>query len=85
MVVIIIVVICAYAQKRRDNRKISEQNAQIMESNEELTVLNEAISRQNREIVDSISYAQRIQSAMLPPESYLNELLDEISISMFSL
>jgi serine phosphatase RsbU (regulator of sigma subunit) len=77
VVLIIIVVIYAYVQKRRDNRKIKEQNAQILEANEELTVLNEAISKQNSEIVDSISYAQRIQSAMMPPEGYFNELLDE--------
>jgi len=80
VVLIIIVVIYAYVQKRRDNRKITEQNAQILEANEELKVLNEAISLQNNEIVDSISYAQRIQSAMLPPESYLNELLEEVFI-----
>jgi len=77
VVLIIIVVIYAYVQKRRDNRKIKEQNAQILEANEELIVLNEAISKQNSEIVDSISYAQRIQSAMMPPEGYFNELLDE--------
>ena len=94
----ILVMIYAYVQKRRDNRKISEQNAQILdaneeltvlneaisdqntqilEANEELTVLNEAISKQKNEIVDSINYAQRIQSAMLPPDTYFKELLDE--------
>lgn len=77
VVLIIIVVIYAYVQKRRDNRKIKEQNTQILEANEELIVLNEAISKQNSEIVDSISYAQRIQTAMMPPEGYFNELLDE--------
>jgi len=77
VVLIIIVVIYANVQKRKDNRKIKEQNAQILEANEELIVLNEAISKQNSEIVDSISYAQRIQSAMMPPEGYFNELLDE--------
>lgn len=80
VVVIIIVVVFAYVQKRRDNQKIKEQNSQITEANEELTVLNEAISRQNSEIMDSISYAQRIQSAMMPPVAYFNELLDEAFI-----
>jgi serine phosphatase RsbU (regulator of sigma subunit) len=51
-----------------------------LQANEELTVLNEAISKQNSEIRDSISYAQRIQSAMMPPEGYFNELLDEAFI-----
>ena len=59
------------------NKAISEQNEQILEVNEELTVLNEAISEQKNEIVDSINYAKRIQSAMLPPETYISELLNE--------
>ncbi len=80
VVMIIIVVVFAYVQKRRDNQKIKEQNSQIREANEELTVLNEAISKQNSEIMDSISYAQRIQSAMMPPVAYFNELLDEAFI-----
>ncbi len=80
VLLIIIIVIYAYVQKRNDMQKIREQNAQILESNEELKVLNEAISKQNNEIVDSISYAQRIQSAMMPPESYFHELLDEVFI-----
>jgi len=79
-ILVIAVVVYAYIQKRRDNQKIWDQNAQIREANEELTTLNEAISRQNREIMDSISYAQRIQSAMMPPEGYFNELLDEAFI-----
>ncbi len=80
MVLVIFVIILAYVQKRRDNRKIMEKNEQILEANEELTVLNEAINKQNTEIMDSISYAQRIQTAMMPPEGYFNELLDEAFI-----
>jgi len=77
VILIIIVIIYAYVQKRKANKKIIEQNEQILEANEELIVLNEAISKQKNEIVDSINYAQRIQSAMLPPESYVTELLNE--------
>jgi serine phosphatase RsbU (regulator of sigma subunit) len=77
VILIIIVIVYAYVQKRKANKKIIEQNEQILETNEELIVLNEAISKQNIEIVDSINYAQRIQSAMLPPESYVTELLNE--------
>ncbi|MEA3461823.1 MAG: SpoIIE family protein phosphatase, partial [Bacteroidota bacterium] len=80
VVVIVIVIIYAYRQKRKDNKKIKEQNALIREANEELKVLNEAISKQNNEIIDSINYAQRIQAAMLPPEPLFNELLDEVFI-----
>jgi serine phosphatase RsbU (regulator of sigma subunit) len=89
--IIVLVMVRAYLQKKRANRKIMEQNELISEANEELLQLNEEIQaqkeeieaqrdhvfNQNREITDSISYAQRIQSTMLPPESYINELLNE--------
>ena len=77
VVFIVIVIVYAYVQKRKTNKKIVEQNEQILEANEELKVLNEAINKQNHEIIDSISYAERIQAAMLPPEAYITELLNE--------
>ncbi len=77
VVLIVIVIVYAYVQKRKANKKIVEQNDQILEANEELKVLNEAINKQNHEIIDSISYAERIQAAMLPPPTYITELLNE--------
>ncbi len=77
VLIIIIVIMFAYIQKRKDTKKIVEQYDKILEANEELITLNEAISKQNNEIVDSINYAQRIQAAMLPPDSYVSELLNE--------
>jgi serine phosphatase RsbU (regulator of sigma subunit)/tetratricopeptide (TPR) repeat protein len=77
VVLIVLVIVYAYIQKRKANKKIVEQNEQILEANEELKVLNEAINNQNHEIIDSINYAERIQSAMLPPETYITELLNE--------
>ena len=41
-----------------------------------LKQLNET-NNQKDEIVSSIQYAQRIQSAILPPETYITELLNE--------
>ena len=91
LVFIVFVVVQAYVQKRRANRRIMEKNELISEANEELQQLNEEILaqkeeietqrdhvfNQNKEITDSISYAERIQAAMLPPESYITELLNE--------
>jgi len=62
------------------NKAISKQNEQILESNEELTVLNEAINKQKNEILDSITYAKQIQAAMLPPEQYFHEILNDVFI-----
>jgi serine phosphatase RsbU (regulator of sigma subunit)/tetratricopeptide (TPR) repeat protein len=74
---IIVVIAMAYRQKKKDNKKIMEKNEQILEANEELKQLIETTSRQNDEIISSIVYAQKIQSAILPPEAYINELLNE--------
>ena len=91
IVIIICLVIYAYVQKRKDNKKIREQNEFILDANEELKQLNEEITtqkeeiesqrdhvmQQNQEITDSINYAQKIQSAILPPEAYITELLHD--------
>ena len=49
----------------------------ILKTNEELKQLNETTNRQKDEIIRSINYAQRMQSAILPPEAYMTELLDD--------
>jgi serine phosphatase RsbU (regulator of sigma subunit) len=92
--VIVFLIAYAYVQKRKDNKRINEKNTLISEANEELKQLNEEITvqkeeietqrdhlfNQNEAITASINYAQRIQSAMLPPETYIHELLDEVFI-----
>ncbi len=47
---------------------IRERTAEIVEQKEE-------IEEKNREITDSIHYASRIQSAVLPPGDYISEIL----------
>ena len=64
-------------QKQKDNKKITEQNEKIIKANEELKELNETTTRQRDEIITSILYAQRIQTAILPPETYINDILTE--------
>lgn len=77
VILIIIVVVYAYILKRKDNKKILEQNEKIIQANKELKELNETATIQKDEIISSINYAQRIQSAILPPETYITELLNE--------
>ena len=57
--------------------ELKERNDEILSANEELKQLNEIVSGQRDEIISSINYAQRIQSALLPPETYIRELLNE--------
>jgi serine phosphatase RsbU (regulator of sigma subunit) len=48
--------------------KVRERTAEIMQQKEE-------IEEQQRHITDSIHYAKRIQTAILPPDRYVNNLL----------
>ena len=61
----------------KQSMELKEQNSKIINANEELKLLNETTNTQKDEIISSILYAQRIQSAILPPEAYITELLNE--------
>ena len=58
--------------------ELKEKNDKIIRANEELKQLYEITSNQKEEIISSINYAQRMQTAILPPEAYITELLNEI-------
>jgi serine phosphatase RsbU (regulator of sigma subunit)/Tfp pilus assembly protein PilF len=53
-------VVVSLIQKSRDNKRIKEKN-------QEIEIHKAILSEKNNEILSSISYAQRIQDAILPP------------------
>jgi len=61
----------------KQSTELKEQNDKINKANEELKQLYEITNSQKDEIISSILYAQRIQSAVLPQEAYITELLNE--------
>lgn len=68
--VIALVMIRGYLRKQRANRMISKQKDQVSKQHE-------ALEEKNREIVDSITYAKRLQTAILPSKTVIeNELKD---------
>ncbi len=64
----LIVVYVAYSlnQKKKTNKLLNAQN-------EEISTKNDIIEEKNKDITDSINYAQRIQDAILPEESILKQ------------
>ena len=48
---------------------------QKKKANDEITVQKQEVEHKNKEILDSITYAERIQSAILPPMSLMKEKL----------
>ena len=48
---------------------------QKKKANDEITRQKQEVEHKNREVLDSITYAERIQSAILPPMALMNETL----------
>ena len=61
----------------KQSEELLKQNDKIIKANEELKQLYEITNNQKEEIISSINYAQRIQTAVLPPETYITELINE--------
>lgn len=59
------------------NEELQQQQEEIQTINDSLRAQNEEINSQREAITDSIQYASRIQKAILPPETYITELLHE--------
>lgn len=64
------VIYIGYRNKSKTNEIISEQKLQVEKQKEE-------IEEAHKEIKDSIVYAKRIQSAILPPNKLVKEYLDD--------
>lgn len=56
---------------------LEKQNLDVLRQKEEIEAQRDHLFIQKEEITDSLNYAKRIQSAMLPPERYISELLIE--------
>lgn len=59
------------------NQALSSSNKALEESNKIIHAQKEALEEKNRDILDSITYAKRIQEALLPPADKWQALLPE--------
>ena len=67
---VILVVLNSLSVKKRDNRILREQKEEIRQQKE-------IVEQQKTSITDSIHYAKRIQSAMLPPFEAVNSIIPD--------
>lgn len=63
---LLLLAVKGYRQKQKDNHEIASQKLEV-ERQKHL------VDEKNKEILDSISYAKRLQEAILPPASFVNE------------
>ena len=59
------------------NVELSEQGEELKLQNEEITIQRDKINSQHKAITDSIEYAKRIQTAVLPRSAYIDEILPD--------
>jgi serine phosphatase RsbU (regulator of sigma subunit)/ligand-binding sensor domain-containing protein len=59
---------------RRLRQIIRERTAEVVRQKEEIQVQKEEIEQKNNDILDSIQYAKKIQTALLPPEEDIGKL-----------
>jgi len=79
-VVILFFSVILYRQfkaKKEANKKLEEQNVQIKIQKEEIEKQRDLANQQKKDITDSIEYAKRIQTALLPPLSFIRRSLPE--------
>ncbi|MCK4661320.1 MAG: tetratricopeptide repeat protein [Bacteroidales bacterium] len=79
-----LVVLYSYRQKKKANILLAKQNDEILQQKEEITtqrdeivIQRDTITIQKEEITDSIKYAKRIQTAVLPDENTVKQVLSE--------
>ncbi len=77
---ITLLILWQFRQKRRANKLLKEQNEQIEKQKNEIENQRDLAQKQKQKITDSIEYAQRIQSAILPPDAILKNSLDDYFI-----
>lgn len=77
IVVILGFIFRGFVVKKKANAQLTKQNQIISGKNEQLHHAYEQIEEKNNEILDSIRYAKRIQSAILPAKSKMTDLFPD--------
>ncbi|HEY1039394.1 MAG TPA: SpoIIE family protein phosphatase, partial [Bacteroidia bacterium] len=75
MVLVAAVSFRAYRNKRRSNIIISRQKLEVEREKQIVEDQKHIIAEKNKEIVDSINYAKRLQDAILPPAEFIDKVL----------
>ena len=66
---------------KKENRileeKVNERTIEVVKQKEEIEKQRDLIKSANKDITDSIKYASKIQAAVIPPDKYLEKVLNE--------
>ena len=62
-------------QKQKTNKELLSKNILIESQKKEVESQKEIVEEKQKEILDSMSYAKRLQHAILPPDDFINRFL----------
>lgn len=71
MIITVLIGLRAYRRKRRDNELIQQQKQEVEAQKLKVEQQHQILASTYQEIADSITYAKRIQQAILPPQENL--------------
>jgi serine phosphatase RsbU (regulator of sigma subunit)/tetratricopeptide (TPR) repeat protein len=74
---LLLIALYAFIRNFKQKKIIEATNQQLQSSNDEISIQKGIIEVKNEEILDSINYAQKIQTAILPHEAQLREWLPD--------
>jgi serine phosphatase RsbU (regulator of sigma subunit) len=77
LLVLVVLVLRSLQQSRRAKNLIEQQKAEVEKQKELVEIQKESIAEKNKEILDSISYAQGLQRAILPTPENIQEHLPQ--------
>lgn len=77
-VILAIFIFRGLSKQKKANRIISQQKKEVEDKNLLIQQQHELLEERQKEILDSIKYAKRIQSAQLPTEKYVSKNLDRL-------
>ncbi|MES2568312.1 MAG: tetratricopeptide repeat protein [Bacteroidota bacterium] len=75
-----VVLFLGIRQKQKANKKLEQKNTEIAEAYKIIQLSRDQIAEKNKNITDSINYAQRIQQAILPSKEEMDKYLKEYFI-----
>lgn len=76
-VILLLFAINAFMAKNKKNKIILSQKEKVEEQNELIELQKSQVEAKNREMLDSILYAKRLQDAIFPSSQYLNKILKQ--------
>lgn len=75
--ILLFVILKGYRDKQKANKLILQQKKETEEQKELVELKSLQLEEKNREILDSITYARRLQEAILPPQKLVKQYLTD--------